>query len=143
MNGTIESAFIGRVGAEPELRTSGAGKPWARFTVAVGNDDDTQWVQVAVFGETAEHLASSLHKGDRVYVEGRLKLNRWEKDGAERSGLSVAAWKAEKLGAIGRNKPARERDDGEVEPRSSRRGGDASANRRQQPAQSFSDEIPF
>ena len=68
-----------------------------------------QWVQIAVFGETAEHLAGSLKGGDRIYVEGRLKLNRWEKDGEQRAGLSVAAWRAEKLGAIGRKKPARAR----------------------------------
>jgi len=48
MNGTIETAFIGRVGTEPERRTSQAGKPWLRFSAAVGSDDAVQWVQVAV-----------------------------------------------------------------------------------------------
>lgn len=46
-------------------------------------------------------------KGDRVCVEGRLKLDTWNgKDGKERSDLKVAAWKLERLGEIGRNKPA-------------------------------------
>jgi single-strand DNA-binding protein len=106
MNGTIECAFIGRVGTEPELKTSQAGKPWCRFSVAVGADDATQWVQVACFGERAEKLAGSLNKGDRCYVEGSIRLNEWTgKDGEKRAGLSVAAWKCEKLGQIGRNKP--------------------------------------
>ena len=65
-----------------------------------------------MFGQAAEDLAANLRKGDRCYVEGRLKLERWRKDGEERVGLSVAAWKAEKLGAIGRNKPRRSPRDG-------------------------------
>ncbi|MDH4981239.1 single-stranded DNA-binding protein [Hyphomicrobium sp. D-2] len=109
MNGTIETAFSGRVGTDPERRTSQAGKPWLRFSVAVGSDDAVQWVQVAVFGQQAEDLSTRLHKGDRVYVEGTLRLNTWtDHDGRERSGLSVAAWKGERLGAIGRNKPRRQ-----------------------------------
>lgn len=37
-------------------------------------------------------------------VEGSLTLRTWEKNGETRAGLNVAAWKCEKLGAIGRNK---------------------------------------
>lgn len=103
---SIECALIGRVGTELELKTSQAGTPWAAINVAVGGNDDTQWVRVAVFGETAERLAGQVQKGDRLYVEGSLRLNSWvDRSGKERSGLSVAAWKAEKIGAIGRNKP--------------------------------------
>ena len=75
MNGTIEAAFIGRVGSDPELRTSQAGKPWCRFSVAVGESDDMQWINVAAFGEVAERLCGQLAKGDRAYVEGTLRLN--------------------------------------------------------------------
>ena len=65
---------------------------------------------MAVFGETAERLCQALHKGDRVYVEGTLRLSEWTgRDGEKRTGLSVAAWKAEKLGVIGRNKPPKRR----------------------------------
>jgi single-strand DNA-binding protein len=108
---TIECAFTGRVGTDPELRTSQAGKPWCRFTVAVGSDDALQWVQVAAFGETAETIAATAHKGDRIYCEGNLKLNTWtDKEGQPRSGLSVAAWKVEKLAQIGRNRPRKPQD---------------------------------
>ena len=52
-------------------------------------------------------LAGSLHKSDRAYVEGRLKLNTWaDKDGRERSGLQVAATLVQPLGQIGRRKPS-------------------------------------
>ena len=108
MNGNIEAAFIGRVGSDAiEVKTSQAGKPWTSLNVAVGKDDDTQWVRVALFGDTAERVAGSIAKGDKLYVEGTLRLNTWtDREGKQRTGLSVAAWKAEKVGQIGRNKPA-------------------------------------
>jgi single-strand DNA-binding protein len=62
----IEAAFIGRVGNDLDLKTSQAGKPWLRINVAVGQDDATQWVQIAVFGDRAQELAGHLRKGDRV-----------------------------------------------------------------------------
>ena len=85
------------------------GKAWLAVKIAIGQGEDaTQWVRTVCFGETAERLASTLEKGAKVYIEGNLKLDRWKNDASEeRSGLSVAAWKIEKVGAsaIGRNRP--------------------------------------
>jgi single-strand DNA-binding protein len=143
MHGQIESAFIGRVGQDPELKTSAAGKPWARFSVAVGREDETQWVSVAVFGEAAQRLCQALHKGDRLYVEGTLRLSEWTgRDGEKRTGLSVAASKAEKLGAIGRNKPPKRRARGAAgEP--DEPAGNGSEQHGQQPTALLDDRIPF
>jgi single-stranded DNA-binding protein len=105
MNG-IECAFEARLAADPESKTSAAGKPWARLRCAVGDGDATQWVNVACFGDQATQATSVLHKGDRVYCEGTIRLERRQaQDGTERSGLSAAAWKVIPLGKIGRNKP--------------------------------------
>jgi single-strand DNA-binding protein len=104
----IECAFSARVGSEPELRTSQAGNPWANFSACVGDGDEAQWVKVAAFGERAQQLVGNLKKGDRIYAEGRLKLESWTgKDGQPRTGIKVAAWRVERLGEIGRNKPAK------------------------------------
>jgi single-strand DNA-binding protein len=105
----IECAFSGRVGHTPELRTSQAGKPWASLSVCVsqGNDgSDPQWVQVSVFGETATRICKGVEKGARVYVEGMLKLSTWNDklSGEQRTGLSVTAWKCERVSMIGRNR---------------------------------------
>src|SRR5690606_16888157 len=92
-----------------ELKTSAGGKPWAAFLVAIGTGDDAQFVRVSIFGETAERIAAAIDKGSKLYAEGNLRLSQWtDKDGRERSGLSVAAWKCELLGQIGRNKPRRQ-----------------------------------
>ena len=141
MHGNIETAFIGRVGQDPELKTAaGSGKPWARLSVAVGRDDEIQWLSVAVFGEAAERLCASLHKGDRVYVEGTLRLSEWAgRNGEKRTGLSVAAWKAEKLGAIGRNKPAKARSK-DAEATDTAAAGSYGRERDQQPVDA---QIPF
>jgi single-strand DNA-binding protein len=103
---TIECAFIGRLGRDPELRHSQAGKPWLPLNLAVGDKEQTEWVKVAVFNTRATELAGTLHKGDRVYVEGRISLDTWtDQQGQQRAGLKVAAWKVERLGNIGNNKP--------------------------------------
>jgi single-stranded DNA-binding protein len=64
------------------------------------------WVSVAVFEEKALALAG-LAKGAEVYVEGRLSLTWAGKDGQQRTGLSVSAWRVEVLGRIGKNRPAK------------------------------------
>ena len=79
-------------------------------------------VRLVVFGDKATSL--SLENGDKVYVEGGFKMESWTaKDGKERSGLKVAAWKIEKLGAIGRNKPPADRAPAESEPPPTRANG--------------------
>ena len=112
----IETAFWGTLAADPELKTSKSGKPFSTFSVAVtiGHADDgkdvSQWLRVACFGETAEKIAARAGKSDRVYVEGSLTLNTWTTAaGEQRSGLNVAAWKVERLAAIGRNCQFREK----------------------------------
>jgi len=70
----IEAAFVARVGSELELKTSAAGKPWTSVNVAVGDGGEVQWLRLAVLGDLAQQLAGHLHKGDRIYAEGRLKL---------------------------------------------------------------------
>jgi single-strand DNA-binding protein len=110
---TIDCAFFGFLAADAEARTSKAGKAWTKLRVGVGKDDDVQWVSVAVFGKAAE-AAGELKKGDRCYIEGHIKLDRWQgNDGVEHTGLSVAAFKCERTHMIGRNRPRRERDGGE------------------------------
>ena len=101
-----------------------------------------QRVRTVCFGAVAEQLAPTLQKGDRLYVEGNLRLDRWKNDaGEERSGLSVAARKLEKVGAsaIGRNRPAKPKPppEGEHSAPPSTRG------ERQHWQRPMDDEIPF
>jgi single-stranded DNA-binding protein len=87
----IGAAFAGKIGTEPELKRSPAGKPWTVFDVAVGLDDETQWVRVGAFGDTAEHLVGLVTKGDIIYVEGTLRLNEWTDHEGKIRGLMITA----------------------------------------------------
>jgi single-stranded DNA-binding protein len=105
----IETAFTGRLGREPELKTSAGGKLFVNVPVAVGNGDATVWIRVAVFGADAEDFARRAHKGDAIAVEGRLTLNTFQgRDGAERTGFNVAASYV-RVCEIGQRRPRRPR----------------------------------
>jgi single-strand DNA-binding protein len=107
---SIEVAFHGFVAADAEAKTSQAGKAWTRLRAGVGQGDDITWVSIAVFGPAAE-AAAALKKGDRIYVEGNIKLDSWTgNDGVERTGLSVAAFKCERTHLIGKNRLRRDGD---------------------------------
>jgi single-strand DNA-binding protein len=106
---TIEVAFIGRPGRAPQMRTPDGGKPWASLSLAVGRGDDVQWVSVSAFNGLATALPSDLAAGEKLYVEGKVRLSRWTKDGVERSRLQVAASRIEVLGRIGRRRKPRRR----------------------------------
>ena len=112
----IEAAFWGKLAKPPELRTSKAGNAFATMSVAVaiGQGDDgkeiLQWVRVACFGTTAEIIAAQARKGDRIYCEGILTLNSWAAtSGEKRTGLNLAAFRCEKIPAIGKSRPRQER----------------------------------
>jgi single-strand DNA-binding protein len=129
----IDCAFNGFLAAEPDNRTSQAGKPWVRLRVGVGQGDDVQWVSVACFGKAAE-TATTLHKGDRVYVEGILRLNVWTgADGVERSGLDVRAVRLIHTHRIGQAKPKPPTDDHKIE----------RADAKREQSQFHDDETPF
>jgi single-stranded DNA-binding protein len=103
---SIEAAFLGSVVREPEQKTSKNGKPYLRFTARVGDGEQAQFVSVMYFGDDAAELGMA--QGTRVYVEGSLRLDKWEKDGQPRSGLSVMSFHI-RPAEIGRNKPRRPR----------------------------------
>ena len=99
---TIEAAFDGRLGNAPQARTSASGKAWKSLSLAVSRGDNIEWVSIAAFDELAAILPPDLEKGERIYVEGKLKLSRWQKDGVDRVSLHVAASRIEVLDRIGR-----------------------------------------
>jgi single-stranded DNA-binding protein len=130
----IEAAFFGALGRDAEPKTSNAGKSYLRANVRVGDGEAAQWVSVLAFDEKAIASADNFVKGARVYDEGRLTLDKWSKDGAERVGFSCMSWHC-RLAQIGRNKPKRTR----------RTGGERTSNEAP-PAPAggeLDDQIPF
>jgi len=82
--------IIGNLGAEPEMKYTPSGSPFTTFRVAVGrtwrtregeNRDETEWFRVVAWDKLAEVCSEYLHKGSKVYIEGRLQTRSWDKDG--------------------------------------------------------------
>jgi len=63
--------------------------------------EDTQFVDVTLWGRTAEVASEYLGKGSPVLIEGRLKLDQWEQDGQKRQKLKVIGERMQLLGSKG------------------------------------------
>lgn len=61
--------------------------------------DETTFVDVTLWGRTAEVASEYLGKGSAILVEGRLKLDTWETDGQKRSKLRVVCERMQMLGS--------------------------------------------
>lgn len=104
--GVIECAFQGVCGRDPIRRTSEkTGRDWANFSVAVGDDDAVQWLDVVCFGPAVD-VVMTLAKGDRVYCQGKISQRVWDAPGGDKiTKLSVIAGTIQPLGKIGDQKP--------------------------------------
>src|ERR1700733_1339556 len=61
-----------------------------KYRTAQGEDrEEVTFVDIAAFGKTGELINQYFTKGKPIFIEGRLKLDQWEKDGQKRSKLSV------------------------------------------------------
>ena len=61
-------------------------------------EDEVSYIDVTIWGKTAENLKSNLVKGKQICVCGYLKQDRWEKDGQKQSRLNVVADSVQLLG---------------------------------------------
>lgn len=104
----LNKVFLaGNLTRDPELRHIPSGSAVADLRMAINrryrdqNDKDREevvYVSVTVWGKTAENCAQYLTKGSPVLVEGRLKLDEWEKEGQKQSRLGVVAERVQFLG---------------------------------------------
>ena len=82
--------LLGRVGADPELRSTKSGTAVVQLRLATdrysksNETTETDWHSVVVWGKTAEAVARYVAKGDRVHVTGRLQQHSWQTDPGER-----------------------------------------------------------
>jgi len=90
MKGLNKVQLIGNLGKDPEIRFTPEGKQVATFSMAVNctfknkegeSIDDTQWFNIEAWIGLAKVVEDHLKKGDRIYIEGRLKTESYEKDG--------------------------------------------------------------
>lgn len=91
--------LIGRLGKDPEGRFTPTGKQVTSFSIAISNrwksggemKEFTEWVHVEAWGRLGEVCQEYLHKGSLVYIEGRLKTERYEDKGETKYFTKVVA----------------------------------------------------
>ncbi|HEX9274630.1 MAG TPA: single-stranded DNA-binding protein [Candidatus Binatia bacterium] len=79
--------IIGYLGRNPELKYTPQGTVIAQFSIASTErwkdrngefQERTEWFAIKAFGRRAEIAGEYLHKGSRVYLEGRKRTESWE-----------------------------------------------------------------
>src|SRR5215470_5314415 len=102
--------LVGNLTRDPELRYIPSGTAVTEIGLAVNDRrknaagewvDETTFVDVTLWSRTAEIASEYLNKGSSVMIEGRLKLDTWEKDGKKNSKLRVVGEKLVMLGGKG------------------------------------------
>jgi len=82
--------LIGRLGKDPESKFTPTGKKVAHFSLAVSNrwkdksgetKESTEWVNIEAWGRLGEVCQEYLKKGSLVFLEGRLKTDKYEDKG--------------------------------------------------------------
>jgi single-strand DNA-binding protein len=101
MSGVNRVILIGRLGRDPELKFTPAGKAVTNFTMATSEtwkDDSgerqerTEWHRIVIWGKLAEVAAKYLSKGSQVYIEGKLQTREWtDKDGQKKYTTEIVA----------------------------------------------------
>ena len=102
--------IIGNLGADPEVRHTTAGDQVTSIRVACTETwtdktsgqkkESTEWVSVTFYRKLAEIAGKYLKKGSQVYVEGRLKTDKYtDKNGVEKYSTKVEATELKMLGS--------------------------------------------
>ena len=86
MSGVNKVILIGRLGADPELRSTPSGAQVCSLSIATSDtwvkdgkrEEKTEWHRVSLWGKQAEIANKYLKKGRMVYIEGRLQTRSWQ-----------------------------------------------------------------
>ena len=104
-----KAMVIGNLGSDPEVRYTQNETPVATFSVASterwkdsdGNKQEhTEWHRVVAWRRLAEVCGEHLHKGNKVFIEGKMQTRKWEdQDGNTRYTTEIVARDLEMIGS--------------------------------------------
>jgi single-strand DNA-binding protein len=149
MAGLNKVMLIGNAGKDAELRYMASGTPQCKFSLAVNNrrrnqqtnewEDNTEWFNILIWGDTAERVSQYITKGKQLYIEGRLQTRSWDGDDGQKHYMTEVV--AQTVQLLGSREGGGQRDGGDdwgqgapARPRSGgySRGGDVEV-----------DDLPF
>ena len=119
--------LIGNLGADPEAKPMASGGNVVTLSIATTRrwkdrvsgerKEATEWHRVVCFNRTADIASQYLHKGSKIYIEGRVETRKWQaQDGADRYTTEVIA---NSLIMLGRKGETSDASDNQVESSSS------------------------
>ena len=141
--------LMGNLTRDPEVRYTPKGTAVGDLAIAVNDSYKAQdgtiketvtYIDIEVWGRSAENCKQYLTKGRPIFVEGQLKLDQWEQDGQKKSKLRVRADRVQFLGgggAGGERRPS----GGEMDQRPAS-GSSAPRQASRPPASSVSEDRP-
>ena len=96
---------IGRLAQQPELKQTQSGTSVCTLSLASnrsyvkqGEERKTDWVDVVVWGKTAEFVVKWFNKGQMIFVQGPIQTRTTEKNGVKRKYVEIFAEKVEFCG---------------------------------------------
>jgi single-strand DNA-binding protein len=148
--GVNKVMLIGNLGQDPEVKYMPSGGAVCNITVATTDSwsdresgerqERTEWHRVVLFKRLAEIAGEYLHKGSKVYIEGRLQTRKWQdKNGQDRYTTEIVTTDLQMLDSRGSGGTA---SYDKAAPAQGQRAPQ-SAPAQGAPADDFDDDIPF
>lgn len=86
--------LLGAVGKDPEVRYTGEGLTIASFSLATSEkrkdkEEVTQWHQCVSFGKLADIVKEYIKKGSKLYIDGTIQYQTYEKDGEKKYATKI------------------------------------------------------
>lgn len=146
--------LIGNLGADPEIRYTANGTAVANIRVATAEnrknregewEEKTEWHRVTLYSRQAEIAKDYLHKGSKVYIEGRIETRSWDdQSGQKHYATEVVANDVLLLDPKGQGGGA-EAPEGAPQRRQQSSGGAGPQRPKSAPPQDFpaEDDLPF
>jgi single-strand DNA-binding protein len=98
--GVNKVILVGNLGKDPELRYTASGTAVAKFSIATSEtftdrqgakQERTEWHRITAWGKLAEICGQYLSKGKMVYIEGKIRTEKYEKDGVTKYSTEIVA----------------------------------------------------
>lgn len=101
--------LIGRVGKDPEIKTTNNGNKVANFSLATSekykNEEKTEWHNIVIWGKLADIVERYVTKGQLLYLSGKITTRSYEdKDGNKKYITDIVCFNMKMLGGNSGNK---------------------------------------
>lgn len=143
MKSVNKVTLLGAVGKDPETRYTASGMAVASFSLATSTkqkdkDEITMWHNCVAFGKLAEIVSQYIAKGAKLYLEGTIQYQEYEKDGEKRLTTKIV------VNDISMLSPASGNGNQTANQGTQRASGSGTSRAKAPPAEAFDDDsIPF